>query len=302
MPTMKKLFLFSLILFSILDLYSQSAGNSGLSFLKIGSGARNISLGDNGAVFANDASAIFYNPANIGGNVTPEISFTHNEWIQGVKTEMLAARFTLFGLKMGLGLNSTRIGDIEVREKPGAALSTFTADFYAISLGTGFKVSDKFDAGFAVKYLYEGIFYEDATGFAIDFGARYNISDKLYVVAALRNIGAMNELKTTATKLPADLRAGGGYTFSLPENKLAFNTGLELQKYLSTDDIHVNLGAEVLYDNLIALRLGYQTLYESKGFTTGLGIYWNKLVFDYAISPFGQNLGLGHTFSVKLGF
>lgn len=299
---MKKLFLILFILFGILDIHSQTAGNSGLSFLKIGSGARNISLGDNGAVFANDASAIFYNPANIGSSSGPEVSFTHNEWIQGVKTEMLAARFSLFGLKMGIGINSTRIGDIEVRERPGAALSTFTADFYAVSLGTGFKISDRIDAGFAVKYLYEGMFYEDATGFAVDLGARYSISDKMFAVVALRNLGAMNELKTTATKLPADLRIGGGYNFELPDNKLAFNTGLEVQKYLATDDIHVNFGAEVLYDNLIALRLGYQTLYESKGFTSGLGIYWNKFVFDYAISPFGQNLGMGHTFSVKLGF
>jgi len=298
---MKKALLFAiLILFA--EVSAQSAGNSGLSFLKIGSGARNIALGDNGAVFSNDASAVFYNPSNLAGGTSTEVAFTHNEWIQGVKTEMLAARFTLFGLNMGLGLNSTRIGDIEVRERPGAPLSTFTADFMAISLGTGFAISEKIDAGFGIKYLYEGMFYEDATGFALDLSAKYKLSNDLFVTAAVRNIGSMNELKAVATKLPTDLRVGGGYNFALPESKIKFATGLELQKYLSTDDIHVNAGVEAVYDSLVAVRVGYQTLYESKGITGGIGIQWNKLSFDYALSPFSQNLGMGHTFSVGIRF
>lgn len=298
---MKKLLFISVFLLSTPVLFSQSAGGSGLSFLKIGSGARNIALGDNGTVFANDATAIFYSPANLSRGDNSEISFTHNEWIQGVRTEMLAAKFSLFGLKMGFGVNSTRIGEIEVRERPGDALSTFTADFIAISLGTGFKISEKVSAGVVLKYLYEGMFYEDAAGYAVDLSGRYTVNDALFVTAAIRNLGAMNELKTIATKLPTDIRVGAGYNFAIPQNKLNFSTGLEVQKFLSTDDIHINAGVEAVYDGLLAVRLGYQSLYEAKGLTTGIGIYWNSLAFDYALTPFGQDLGLGHTFSVKLG-
>ncbi|MBK7865502.1 MAG: PorV/PorQ family protein [Ignavibacteriales bacterium] len=298
---MKKLLFISVFLLTTPVLFSQSAGGSGLSFLKIGSGARNIALGDNGTVFANDATAIFYSPANLSRGNNSEISFTHNEWIQGVRTEMLAAKFSLFGLNMGFGVNSTRIGDIEVRERPGVALSTFTADFIAISLGTGFKISEKVSAGIVLKYLYEGMFYEDAAGYAADLSGRYTVNDALFLTAVVRNLGAMNELKTVATKLPTDFRVGVGYNFSMPQNKLNFSTGLEVQKFLSTDDIHINAGVEAVYDGLLAVRLGYQSLYEAKGLTTGIGIYWNSLAFDYALTPFGQDLGLGHTFSVKLG-
>lgn len=298
---MKKLLFIFVFLLTTPVLFSQSAGGSGLSFLKIGSGARNIALGDNGTVFGNDATAIFYSPANLSLNGNSEISFTHNEWIQGVRTEMLAAKFSLFGLNMGFGVNSTRIGDIEVRERPGDALSTFTADFIAISLGAGFKISEKVSAGIVLKYLYEGMFYEDAAGYAADLSGRYTVNDALFLTAAIRNLGAMNELKTVATKLPTDFRVGAGYNFAMPQNKLNFSTGLEVQKFLSTDDIHINAGVEAVYDGLLAVRLGYQSLYEAKGLTTGIGIYWNSLAFDYALTPFGQDLGLGHTFSVKLG-
>lgn len=298
---MKKLLFISVFLLTTPVLFSQSAGGSGLSFLKIGSGARNIALGDNGTIFANDATAIFYSPANLSRGDNSEISFTHNEWIQGVRTEMLAAKFSLFGLNMGFGVNSTRIGEIEVRERPGDALSTFTADFIAISLGTGFKISEKVSAGVVLKYLYEGMFYEDAAGYAADLSGRYTVNDALFLTAAIRNLGAMNELKKNATKLPTDFRVGAGYNFAMPQNKLNFSTGLEVQKFFSTDDIHINAGVEAVYDGLLAVRLGYQSLYEAKGLTTGIGIYWNSLAFDYALTPFGQDLGLGHTFSVKLG-
>jgi hypothetical protein len=110
---MKKLLFISVFLLTTPVLFAQSAGGSGLSFLKIGSGARKYCIGDNGTVFANDATAIFYSPANLIRNGNSEISFTHNEWIQGVRTEMLAAKFSLFGLKMGFGLNSTRIGRLK---------------------------------------------------------------------------------------------------------------------------------------------------------------------------------------------
>ncbi|KAB2908374.1 MAG: PorV/PorQ family protein [Ignavibacteriales bacterium] len=301
---MKKIVFLSFFLLLLVtgDLFAQSAGSSGLSFLKIGSGARNIALGDNGAVFADDATAVFYNSSSIANLTGSEISFTHNEWIQGIRTEMLATRFSLFGMKFGLGINSTRVGDIEVRERPGAPLSTFTADFFAVSLGTGFALSKKFDAGVAVKYIYEGMFYEDATGFAVDLSAKYKVSDDFFAVASLRNLGSMNELRSESTKLPVDLRIGGGYAFAMPTQKMNFSAGLEVQKFLSTDDIHLNVGVEGVYDKLIALRLGYQSFYESKGFTAGLGIYWNRLAFDYALSPFSQQLGMGHTFTVRLAF
>ena len=77
---------------------------------------------------------------------------------------------------------------------------------------------------------------------------------------------------------------------------------LELQKYLDTDDIHLNLAAEVFYDKLIALRVGYQTGYESRGFTGGLGLRWGNLGFDYAFLPFSLGLGSANLFSLQFRF
>lgn len=46
-----------IIIITAVSLSGQSAGNAGLSFLKIGTGARNIALGDNGNTLAQDVTA-----------------------------------------------------------------------------------------------------------------------------------------------------------------------------------------------------------------------------------------------------
>ena len=55
--SMKKTFFTFLILTSLS--LAQSAGNTGMAFLKFGFGARNIAMGDAGASVSNDLSALY---------------------------------------------------------------------------------------------------------------------------------------------------------------------------------------------------------------------------------------------------
>ncbi len=112
----------------------------------------------------------------------------------------------------------------------------------------------------------------------------------------------MSELNNEKTKLPSEFRIGSAYDYDLGENKFDIITVLELQKYLETDDIHLNIGGEIFYDKLVALRVGYQTGYESRGFTGGLGLRWGNLGFDYAFLPFQLGLGSANLFSVQFKF
>ena len=77
---------------------------------------------------------------------------------------------------------------------------------------------------------------------------------------------------------------------------------MEFQKYLPTSDIHFNLGAEILYDKLIALRVGYQSGYLTKNITAGLGLMWGNLSVDYALAPFQLGLGNGNILSLQFKF
>lgn len=297
----KKILAMALISFTFIN--AQSAGSTGLSFLKFGFGARNIAMGDAGTSASNDLTALFYNPAKLNMNSDNEILVMHNEWIQDVRSEVLGAKTNIFGLPFAFGFNVTSVSDIQLRTKAGEPESLFDANYFYGSISTGFEVYENISTGVTAKYLYEGLLSDEATGYGFDFGLYYKTEmEGLTLSGVVKNLGSMNKLRSEETKLPSEIRIGPAYNFNLGENKFDAIVAGEFQKYLDTDDIHFNLGGEVLYDNLLALRAGYQTGFESKGFTAGLGLMWGSLKFDYAFLPFSLGLGNANLFSIQIKF
>ena len=298
---MKKIF-FLILYFSSLTL-AQSAGNSGLSFLKFGFGARNIAMGDAGASASNDLTALFYNPSRLVSTKMNEVIFMHNEGIQDVRSEVGGIKWGMFGLPWAIGFNVTTVSDIEVRNKPGDPISTFNANYFFASLSSGFTVIDDLDFGATVKYIYEGILSSEAKGFGFDFGLNYLTPiNGLTVSSVVKNLGSMNEFENDPTKLPSEFRLGSAYQFGIESAEFDFIAVAEFLKYLETDDIHFNLGGDITYSKLISLRVGYQTGFKSRGLTAGLGIMWGNLKFDYAYMPFSFGLGNANIFSIQFKF
>lgn len=298
---MLKTFIF-LIIISAISL-AQSAGNSGLSFLKFGFGARNIAMGDAGTVASNDLSALFYNPSRLVSTELNEVMFMHNEWIQDIRSEIGGIKWNMFNLPWAVGFNVTSVNDIEVRERPGQPISKFNANYFFASLSTGFKVIDDLDFGTTVKYLYEGLLSDESAGYGFDFGLNYFTPVRgLTASTVIRNVGSMSELRVEKTKLPSEVRIGGAYNFELETSKLGFTIAGEFQKYFDTDDIHFLAGGEAVYNDTFAARLGYQSGYEARTFTGGVGIMWGNLRFDYAYMPFSLGLGNANLFSIQFKF
>jgi hypothetical protein len=283
--------------------FSQSAGNSGLSFLKFGFGARNIAMGDIGVVANNDLTALNYNPSLLAVNNNAQLSFTHNSLYQDLSSEMLAGSFKAFGLPIAVGVNTTNIDNIEVRTKPGPAESTFNAHFFYASISTAQEVFGNLFAGVTYKYLYENIFSDDATGYSFDFGLTYTkLIDGLDLGVSLRNLGSMNNLRSESTKLPTDLRLGASYNFSLPDYKLEFTAVGGFQKYTLEDESHIHFGGEAVYDKMFSLRAGYLTGYDSKNISVGFGVRWKGINLDYAYVPVKFGLGDSHIITIIYSF
>ena len=292
--TIKFLFLFSLSTIS----FAQSAGESGLAFLKFGFGARNVAMSDLGVVATSDLSALNYNPSLIAFNDKTQLSFTHNSLFQDLNSEMLGASFSMFGLPIAIGINTTTIANIEVRSQPGEVESVFSAHYFAGSISTAYEIINNFYAGATIKYLYENLFSDDANGLGFDFGISYEgLVDGLSLGAAVRNIGSMNELRSQSTKLPTDLRIGAAYNYSIINSRLDFTLLTGFQKYLEQTDSHLHFGGEVVYDKMFAVRVGYASSYDSKSISTGFGIKWKGLNLDYAFVPFKYGLGDSHILS-----
>ena len=299
---------YSFIIFILCILISQSllaqtAGESGLAFLKIGFGARNIAMGNAGTVFSKGVTSQFYNPAKLAYADDKELIVMHNNWIQDVNSDVIGATTRLLGIRVGVGVNITSVNDIEVRTKPGEAQAKFDAKFFSGNISTGFEIYNGIKFGVTYKYLYEQFFINEAKGYAWDFGLDYKTNiPNLTASFVIRNLGSMEALKTQETKVPTEIVGGVNYFFQIPESEFSFVTGGEIQKFTKTDNTHINLGGEVLYKNIVALRIGYQSGFDTRSYTYGFGLYWRNLTFDFAYVPFQLGLGSANLFSLRYKF
>ncbi|MCX7798667.1 MAG: PorV/PorQ family protein [Melioribacter sp.] len=297
---MKKIFF--LALFTCLVANAQNI-RTGLSFLKLGAGARNISTGDFGIISSDDLNNGFYNPSVIAFNPKTQLSFTHNNLFYDLNSELLAGSIKLFNIPFLIGINTTTITNIEIRTKPGKAESKFDAHYFYGYVSTAYEIFNNLSAGASIKYIYENLFSDDATGFGFDFGVSYkNIIKNLNAGISLRNIGSMKQLRSEPTKMPKDFRAGVNYNYKIDKYKLNINTLAGFQNYIDDKSSHFHFGLEVYFYNLFALRGGYITGYDSKNITAGFGVVYKGINLDYAYVPYKFSLGDSHILTFTYTF
>ena len=283
-------------------LFAQGAGKNGLTFLKLSYGAKNAALADLGVVYSKDATALFYNPALLADDDI-NLSISHNQSIQDLRSQNLAFGFNYDKIKFAIGVNTASIDEIEVRNVPGDPIAKFNANYFFGSISTGFYVSDEISVGTTFKYLYEGLYSDEATGYGFDFGIAYNnLIPNLNLGLSLRNLGSMNKLRNVETELPKDFRFGASYNLKFEEIKSDVVLLAGINKYLSEDELCSAFAADIIYDNLFSLRIGYLTGIEARSFSAGFGVLWNNFKVDYAFIPFKYDLGSSNIITVGYNF
>jgi hypothetical protein len=284
------------------DLLAQS-GQTGLSFLKLGVGARSVAMGEAYAAIGSDASATYYNPGGLAEANKTSILLMHKEWIQDVRTEFLGVNIPFEDFALGIGINTTNVGDIQLRTQPGPSEGTFSSHDFAGSVSIARRIIPELSFGASLKFLYEKIFVDEASGVGFDFGALYNSPvEGLRFAVVGSNFGSMGSLKSDNIQLPSLLRIGSAYVRQLDGLRSAMTVGADVVKVFRENNTHLHTGAEVNYQETIAFRLGYLFGYETRGLTAGLGLRRDIFRLDYGFSPQSQDLNSGHTLSVEVEF
>ncbi|MFZ6031908.1 MAG: PorV/PorQ family protein [Melioribacter sp.] len=292
---MKKIILILFVAWGIIE--GQSSQSTGMSILKNGTGSRIISMGELG-VAQTDIYDFVYNPSLLSLDNSTAFSFTHNTRFNDIGTRNFLARLELWGIPLGLTLASTTIDNIEIRTKPGEPEATFNANYFYGGISFSGKLYDSFFAGATVKFIYENLYTDDASGIAYDMGLSYSgLTENLLLGLSVRNLGKMNNLRYQASDLPSEIRTGVSYKFILNKVNLLITAGA--QKYFNGDNLHLHGGFEIDYSGALFLRAGYMSGYYSKKITAGFGVNWNNIGLDYAFQPYEYSLGDSHTFSIS---
>lgn len=289
------------LLFSFCSLFSQDAGESGLAFLKVGVGSRGAALGEAYSALVDEPAALYWNPAGLAAVKGTHLTFTHLSWLGNINHEFAAVAFPGFGGTIGLGAIMQTIPGIQIRTKPTEEpIGTFDAQDLAVVLAFGRQWRPNLAAGFSVKYLYEKIYLNSATGFAVDLGGLWQTPlAHLKLGVTLQNLGSASALRNDDIKLPALVRLGGAYALpiSAGENQLALVA--EHIRFLRGGDGN-SAGAEFLFRKALALRAGYQFNRENRSVTGGFGTAFGRYQLDYGYAPFANDLGNAHRFSVEV--
>lgn len=278
---------------------NDGAGNTGLSFLKLGVGARSIAMGDAYSSLTDDATSVVYNPSRLLYGAKNNVVLMHNTSAQDFNNDFLAAKISFEKFAFGIGIIKSSVDDIEVRTQPGEVEQKFNAQNLSIGVSLAYKINPNISIGITSKFLYEKIYTDDASGMGFDFGTNYD-KDNLSFSFVVSNLGSVNELRNTSTKLPTLVRFGGGYRFS--KGNISLRLAADGFKVLDGGGLHVHSGGEFGYNDLVFARVGYQTNYENKGLTAGIGLKYKSFSLDYAYVPYLNDFGTGNTFSVALNF
>lgn len=296
------MFLIILFVFTNLALPGDNPASTGLSFLKIGVGSRAVGMGGAFTGLADDPSATYWNPAGLARIEGANLLFSHNEWLQDISNEFVAVNFSAGKNAFGVSLMNNNVGGIERRvEATEDPLGEVDAHDVMLGLSYARMLSQRLSLGATVKFIYEKIYIEESSGMAVDVGVLYQSTiEGLNAGLSLQNFGFISELKEEAVNLPQTVRAGVAYLlpFLVVRGKIILAADF-VQVFESTS--HLNMGFEYNLKDFFALRLGYQTGYDDKGFHTGFGVKYSRYRFDYAFVPFTSDLGNSHRISFGLG-
>ena len=248
-----------------------------------------------------DLQSLGLNPANLASHESYGVMFSHTEWLQDTRTEFLSLAVPLDLGAIAFSIANTSVDGIEIRDVPGPALGTFNFQSASFQIAYGLEISQSIRLGIAPKYLYEKIYVDEATGYGIDAGILYKPSlDGLILGCSLTEIGSLGAFRSTQTDLPSQVRVGGTYAFAVKE--FSSRTALAFSSELGTPHRHFCLGGEASYNNTVALRFGYSTGYDVRGFSMGIGILYSIAVVDYAYIPFSRQVGNAHIISIGIIF
>jgi len=223
---------------------------------------------------------------------------------------------------IGLSLTYLDYGDIEITtlaEQDGTG-QFFSASDLTMGLTYAYNLTDRFSLGGTVKYIQQSIWSASASAFALDLGILFQ-SDiyGLRIAATITNFGTEMQLGGDALLVQHDIDPNNygnndQILASLQTGKyplpLTFRIGLamdvldteENRVTIAADALHptdndesINVGAEYMYNNLIAFRVGYKSLFlqnSEEGFTAGVGLNYNftpdfGVRVDYAYQNFG---------------
>ncbi len=315
---MKKIFLLVFLLLScggnsysqlIPVLGAQRVGTATAQFLKIGVGARATAMGETFVAVANDASALFWNPAGMTQFSEDQVMISHTEWLVDIRHQFLGTVYHLTSQDaIGVSVVALHMDDMPVTTEvqPFGNGQYFKFGDLAVGLSYGKMLTNQFSFGATVRYIEETMDVLKMRGITVDVGTYYwtGLGTSRFS-AVVTNFG--NQIKPSGTVTLYSGQKISEFEEYTPPTIFKFGFAFEpinTESDVMTTSIQLNhpndnsenlsLGLEYTWMKTLSLRGGYKINVDEQTFSFGAGVAVPlnivNMSVDYGFSAF-ERLG-----------
>jgi long-subunit fatty acid transport protein len=325
---MKKILLFTILLMALQIetnaqifpiLGAQRVGISTAEFLKIGVGSRASAMGDAFVAVANDASALYWNPAGLVQFKDDQLLISHNMWVVDINHDFVGAVYHMDETNaFGVAFTALSMQDMPVTTEfqPFGTGDYFGFGDMALAVTYSRKMTDQFSFGGTVRYIEETLDKLKMRGVMIDLGTYYwtglgttrfavavtNFGNQLAPDGQVVLIGKRSNSQWQAFSPPTEFRIG--FAFEPYQDEINKITASIQLNHPNDNSENLSTGVEYNWKSTFYLRGGYKFNVDEQNFSFGAGVYvpvsLANVTFDYSYSNFVR-LGTAHRFSIILG-
>ncbi len=304
--------------FSVFPAQAAGVSQATMLFLKIAPGARPTGMGEAFVALADDATAVWWNPAGLGFQQKRQFTAMYARWLPQFKLSDLYYSYLAYIHDVdewgtfGGNIIFLNLGETERRDENNNPMGTFSSFEVAISGAYGALISDNLSMGVGLKIIYsslspQGAGAEKGTGSATAVAADIGL---LYKATFLRGLSAGANLSNMGPKaayidraqadpLPTNLKFGLAYNIIDQEyNRLTIATDINKELVVRNDD-----GTSDEFYEAIATAWGDGDLIRSMIWNVGME-YWYSTLVGLRVGYWNDDLGkvFPITFGVSLRY
>ncbi len=312
---MKKIFLILFLIAINLQaqfipvLGAQRSGTSSAQFLKIGVGARASAMGETFVAVANDASALFWNPAGITQFTDDQVIVSHTNWLVDIRHQFLGGVYHISSEDaIGFSVIILHMDDMPVTTEvqPFGTGEYFRFADLAVGLSYGRMLTNQFSFGATIRYIEETMDVLKMRGVTVDVGTYYKTGlGTSRFSAVVTNFG--NQIEPNGTVLLYSGKQVSAFEKYSPPTIFKFGFAFEPindESNVMTTSIQLNhpndnsenlsLGTEYNWMKIFSVRGGYKFNVDEQTFSFGAGI-------AVPISTVNLSVDYGYTAFNRLG-
>jgi long-subunit fatty acid transport protein len=278
---MKRFIQFLSILFVLTGfIFGQAKAQVGITsvpFLQIEPDSRAAGMGNTGVAIADNASAVFWNPAGLAFQRGNQVSITHANWLPAFNADLfydyLVGKYYIEDIgTIGAHITFLNLGEQLRTDETGLEMGRFNSYEVAAGISYGYELNENFSLGTGFRFVYSSLADGEVSGqkinpgstVGIDLAAMYrsnpfDLGTRQGTMNAginLSNIGPGVQYTDNAQRdpLPTVLRFGWALTMDLDQegfNTLTFSN--DISKIMARSELR-DVDGDAVYEPMSVTR------------------------------------------------